>query len=412
MTRAAERFRAGSAVFWGLVVLLAGCGGESPDAEVAVDTLESGAVRVRSSGPTEWSEPAGGWSVHLRTEIAASADDDPPFLLSYVRDLEIDAYGRVYVLDNQSHTIGVFDTTGAYVRTIGREGQGPGEFRRPDGMTWGAGGHLWVSDPLNARYSVFDTAGALVRRVQRRLTSWRWQWDAVFGPEGRLLETDLLREPDSEESTLTAVRFDVSGEEAVPTDTFRIPRPPETTPGFGVAREGASGYVQVPFAPRHLLRFDGRGGMWTGTGADFRLLRTTVSGDTTRIAEWTGERPPVPEAAVDDWKRSIEEDWGARSLLEMDLSRIPGVKPAFTTFFLDDRRHVWAARSHGVGVYREYADSIVFDVLDAEGRWLGPVTVQRGLSLGVPPAFRGSWMAGVTTGEMDLPTVVVFRVER
>lgn len=393
-------------------LLPAACAETAGDSGVSVDTLESGAVRVQSSRPIGWTDPGEGWRVALRARVAASPDEDGPFLLSNVRDVEIDAHGRLYVLDNQSHTIGVFDTTGAYVRTIGREGEGPGELSGPDGVTWGPGGRLWVSDPRNARYTVFDTAGTLVRTLPRRLSSWGWEWDGVFGPEGRLLETDIRREEDFDENTLLAVRFDVSGEAAIPTDTFELVRPPEATPGFRVSGDGRSGYIQVPFAPRHRLHFDGGGGVWSGSGADFRLVRTALSGDTARIAVWTGERPPVTDGDLEEWRSAIEEDWGAGALRQIDLSRVPEVKTAYTHFFLDDRRHLWAARGQGAGAYGQRADSTVFDVLDPQGRWLGPVVVREELSLFVPIAFRGPWMATATTDELDLPTVLLFRLER
>jgi 6-bladed beta-propeller len=37
-------------------------------------------------------------------------------------------------LERQEEQIRVFDSTGAYVRTIGREGAGPGEFKQAVGL--------------------------------------------------------------------------------------------------------------------------------------------------------------------------------------------------------------------------------------------------------------------------------------
>lgn len=367
---------------------------------------------MENAAPTEWSSPDEGWALELRARITAYPDGDAAFLLSNVRDLALDDYGRVYVLDNQSHTIGVFDTTGAYVRTIGREGEGPGEFTGPVGMTWGPGGDLWISDPRTARYSVFDTAGELVRTLPRRLASWGWEWTSTFGPEGGLLEDDLRSDPASGERSRIAVRFDVSGDEAVPTDTFRLAPLVEDPPSFRIDAGNRMGYVQVPFTPRHRLYFDGRGGVWSGSGADFRLVRTELSGDTTRIVEWTGERPPVTAAELDDWRTGIEEDWGAGALRDLDLSRIPDRKPAYTQFFLDDRARVWVLRSEGAEANAQRPDTTTFDVIDPDGRWLGPVAVPAEVNRLVPPAFNGSWLAVATTGEMDLPSVLLFRIER
>ena len=55
---------------------------------------------------------------------------DVPEWLAFVRtpDLMLDAMGRVYVRGGQDAAIAVLDAEGGFVRTIGRKGEGPGEF--------------------------------------------------------------------------------------------------------------------------------------------------------------------------------------------------------------------------------------------------------------------------------------------
>ena len=42
--------------------------------------------------------------------------------------------GDIYLLDQQLTEVKVFSRDGEYLRTLGREGEGPGEFRRPEDM--------------------------------------------------------------------------------------------------------------------------------------------------------------------------------------------------------------------------------------------------------------------------------------
>jgi 6-bladed beta-propeller len=58
-------------------------------------------------------------------------DDDEDIIFGVLRDIAIDRTGNVYLLDVQLNQVMVFDREGAFLRTIGREGEGPGEFRRP-----------------------------------------------------------------------------------------------------------------------------------------------------------------------------------------------------------------------------------------------------------------------------------------
>lgn len=55
-----------------------------------------------------------------------------------------DEQGNLYVLDAQLNEIKVYDANGAYLNTIGREGEGPGEFRGAGSLFWLPNGDLGV----------------------------------------------------------------------------------------------------------------------------------------------------------------------------------------------------------------------------------------------------------------------------
>jgi hypothetical protein len=60
--------------------------------------------------------------------IGGESDADEE-MFGRVEQLLVDEAGTLYLLDIQLNEIRVFDTAGNYLRTIGREGEGPGEFR-------------------------------------------------------------------------------------------------------------------------------------------------------------------------------------------------------------------------------------------------------------------------------------------
>ena len=65
----------------------------------------------------------------------------------------------VFVADRVSHRVQVFTKVGAYVRTIGGNGQGDGndQLRDPSGVAVESGkdGHVYVVDSQNDRVNVF-----------------------------------------------------------------------------------------------------------------------------------------------------------------------------------------------------------------------------------------------------------------
>jgi len=78
-------------------------------------------------------------------------------LFGVITDIIVDEQRNVYVLDAQLSEIRVFDIEGDYIRTIGREGEGPGEFRYPSDMLFLPDGQLGAIQ--QNRLVLFGTEG-------------------------------------------------------------------------------------------------------------------------------------------------------------------------------------------------------------------------------------------------------------
>ncbi len=88
----------------------------------------------------------------IKDLVIGGYGDDPNTSFYNAYDLAVAADGRIYVHDNGNHRIQVFDPEGTFVRTIGREGEGPGEISR--------GGDIEVA------------GDKLIRNGNRRLSAW------------------------------------------------------------------------------------------------------------------------------------------------------------------------------------------------------------------------------------------------
>jgi uncharacterized protein YuzE len=84
--------------------------------------------------------------------------------------LDVDADGRIYVVDSWNDRIQVFDASGAFVFTFGTSGSGPGELSRPSDVAVARDGSIYVADDGNLRVQKFSRTGAHIRS---------------FGSEGR-----------------------------------------------------------------------------------------------------------------------------------------------------------------------------------------------------------------------------------
>ncbi len=63
-----------------------------------------------------------------------------------IADVVVDKAGTVYVLDDRISEVRTYDAQGQYIRSIGRSGEGPGEFRAPAALGIDASERLLVLD--------------------------------------------------------------------------------------------------------------------------------------------------------------------------------------------------------------------------------------------------------------------------
>lgn len=87
------------------------------------------------------------------------------YWFSLLNSLAVDDSGNIYTLDPKEVKIRVFDTMGKLLRTFGRMGQGPGEFRGPGRMKIMSDGILVVYDVLSRRFTYLTLNGKFLKTV-------------------------------------------------------------------------------------------------------------------------------------------------------------------------------------------------------------------------------------------------------
>ncbi len=79
--------------------------------------------------------------------------------------------GTICINDQKAHQIFMFDEQGKFIKKIGREGQGPGEFGNPYTMTT-TSESLLVGDNTHRRIQFFDLDGNYLRGIKIRNPLW------------------------------------------------------------------------------------------------------------------------------------------------------------------------------------------------------------------------------------------------
>lgn len=90
--------------------------------------------------------------------LGGDTSDEEEFF-GVIRDINVDEQGDAYLLDNQLSEIKIYDKDGVSGRSIGREGEGPGEFRYPISMFFTQDGKVAVVQSMPAKIVLLTKDG-------------------------------------------------------------------------------------------------------------------------------------------------------------------------------------------------------------------------------------------------------------
>ena len=345
-----------------------------------MDTLPSGIVHVSNPEHGLWGDRSP-WQLVEVAKIGTRLDSGPE-VFGNVWDIDVDESGRVYVFDWQAWDVRLFERDGRYVRTIGRRGGGPGEFRRVNGIAVDSANRLWVNNQGNLRYSVFDSSGLLVSEPRKGGSSVEFvTWRSIFGTDGDLYEEIGYRTPSGLGFGLA--RFDPITQQHI--DTLPQCRFPEDTKfPTGISALVADGW-------------------WCGVSLTYRLSQLNFTGDTVRIVERAHEADLFSAAERDSAKRQ-ERDLNRRVRQgEIDLETI--LRPIFQTVLVDDLDHLWVMLAP-----QPEDQNTRFDIFDPIGRYLGKAAAAHVIERTPAPVFRDGRIYYVTKDELDVQYVVVAEI--
>lgn len=392
-----------------LLLTLAACSARDADPDgpvVTIDTLPGGITNTTSSAPTE----PGQWTLVHERDLQPVAGD--PGELFSPEDLAIADDGTLYVVESDPPSIKVYSPDGEYLRSIGRDGAGPGEFSI--GYIALRGDTLVLQDPQQTRATVFDAESDTVRSI-RTTTCCYWAPIGIDGTGHAWLRS--IEQADSSVAPAQVyVRFPIGGTGA---DTVAVPHPKASAeqPLWQVATTNARFSTWVPLTPSAIEAVDPTGGLVTGYGAEYRLRRTGDGRDTVALFGRSMPSDPVSEAektALVEARiaQQIERD---RDLDEtvlrkaFDGAMIPDTRPAFTALHVDRAGRTYVRRSSPDSA------AVHLDLFDANGVWLDELTLASpnwAQNAYLPLSFGTDLLAIADEDADGLPIVRIYRLEQ
>lgn len=358
-----------------LALALVACGGEK-EAGSGVVVRDSAGVTIVESRTPLWA-PGTGWEVAPEAFVSIGTTGAPDTELHHVVGATRASDGRIIVANAGTSTIRFYDPQGRYIRDVGGEGEGPGEFARMAWLHRFSEDSLIVSDAGLRRLSIFDVEGRFSR-------SFRLDHAVAF-PEfpladGRLAASTRDLVPRSQLQTgvnrdsTTVLMFSMEG---IAGDT--VGRFPTAETYLWV--EGTNVMV-VPYPLARTVVLTSFGdGFYFGSSDAYEIRAYAADGSVERIIRRAEVLRPATRADIEafqaealanarsqDDRRQLERAFGAMSFRE--------TLPAFLDIVVDADGYLWVQSSVRRG---EHVSP--WDVFDREGRWLGSVEMARQLEV-------------------------------
>jgi len=331
-----------------------------------------------------------------------------------VRGLAVLSDGGVAVLDDQAAEVRVFGSDGAYVRTVGTKGEGPGEFQAPRSVTRLPGDTLAVYDYRAARITRFGPRGSLGRIVTLTFEGYGRPTGTSLFADGSVVASSRLSSPGAKvppeglSFTVDSAVLQVNGDDGALRDTVAVIPSLERFRDLDISPSAISIRLYPAAFDRSGVFIAHPDGIWCGFGDRWELrLLDPADGHVKRILRASGlERPLTDAEAEAILKASLAqardpEDLRARQH-RYDVSPRPAMRPTYNQVLVDDQARLWLEEWPGADT-----NTRRWWVFAADAALLGYVDVPGSFRL---VAVTGDQAWGVTHDDLDVSYVVRYAV--
>jgi hypothetical protein len=296
----------------------------------------------------------------LKEELSLGEVTKYQSLFYAVKELDVDNEQNIYVLDWMAGHILVFDQNGTVLRTIGRKGQGPGEFERPMDISI-FGNKLMVHD-LERGISFFTLKGEFIKSVTSMdvLSIWDVYCDSL----GNIVaQNSPVHDPVHPRQSYRKYDHNMNM-------IFQFAETP---------RSGGLG-PNNPFGAIGSIAIDREDNIIFGYPKDYIIEIFDANGKLIRKIE--KEYSPLKLTDLD--RREMKEENPGRADIDY-----PKYKPPFKRFFIDDEGRIYVGTWEKLGRSKSY-----YDIFDPEGKYLAKIDL-----MGKPILCRNGKMYSIESND-------------
>ncbi len=391
-----------------LLGLLVGCSGDVGGGRVAPTVRDSAGITIVEN-PAEAVQAAPEWRIVTPPflDIGAVEGSDAEQLYRVVGAGRLPG-GRIAVANAGTHEFRFYGPDGELLRSVGGEGEGPGEFRSMSSLHGYRGDSLVVDDWRLRRAQVFGPEGGFGRSVplDQGEEYGNLRIRGILDDSTLLVRTSVMVRPDEMETgvvqnDLPHLRLDPQG--SLLGEIGELPEAPR----FLEVGERTVSLMDLPFGVTPDLAVN-ETGFFFGTGERYEVELFDFAGRLQRLIKLDVH---VQAVTPDDLERYRTRRLGAvsesrRPGIERMLERVPfpDSMPAYDALEVDEAGNLWVR-----DYVPEWEAETRWIVFDPDGAVLGTLRAPRSLEV---HQIGDDFVLGTLTDELDVEHLRLYRLEK
>jgi hypothetical protein len=291
---------------------------------------------------------------------------------------EVDSDGNIFVIDAGNSRIQKYNKEGKYIQTIGRQGQGPGEFERPSSLYLDSENNIYVEDS-GQKVHIFNKEGEFKNAITLTDYGRPITRGLSITKEGNLIAQTLSRGERKSDMPMDSDMFfniDLISQEGTTTKTVASfpwvrSKGIKTERGFTWPNSLCSPHLCLCPINENLTLY--------GYSIDYSLCAVNSKGELVYIIKKDEPPQPITKAEKD---KVIDRYRGARQENERlpQISRgkiesaliFPKNKPFYRMIIKDDKDRIYVER---FSFPFDRSDSTNFDIFNRDGYFLYEVKI-------------------------------------
>ncbi|MDH5468587.1 MAG: NHL repeat-containing protein [Candidatus Aminicenantes bacterium] len=318
---------------------------------------ENGIKVVRNPEEPYYGELA----IELEEDLVIGSETDEKYMFYRAGGIAVDNQGNIYVVDSGNQRIQKYDRDGNYLQTIGRKGQGPGEFMSPYDIVLDEKGYIYVSE--GRKIHVFDPKGNSIQDIVLSNFIMEYSIDS----EGNIIASGFVQAERAQNFGIMLINPE-----------GKIIKTIAEYPGMSmVSRKGTAFMFSHEYTTQLSFSPIGKNGAVYGYGSEYKLIVTDFSGETSLIIKKDEPSQSITRREKDkiitDFLESTAEEgreW-PRDVVE-EGANFPDHRPFFNGIVSDDIGRMYVRRLKSVLDESKEAE---FDIFGPEGFYLYRTTL-------------------------------------